>query len=435
MRSLACSKTQPRERNVLNSVWMKSAVVAAIGLGMGATHLMSDAPAAPAAGDWPRFLGPQGNNVSQEKIADQWPAEGPQKLWSAKVGKSYSSVVAKDDKVYFFSQDGGNEVLTCFDANTGAAVWTQTYKGGYPNNDYPGVRTTPTIDGDKIYTYGGAGMLVCRDLKTGKDVWNLDIIKATGGKMLEWGQASSPCIAGDLVIVQAGDGGAIAAAVNKTTGKGIWESEAKGKSGYAQVISIDVGGKPQLIVLGGKSLYSMDPTNGKTIWEKPWKADQDTNAATPVYDGQGNLFVSSGKDGAGMFKLSPDSATEVWGRERKLQTKFQPSILDGKALYLVADEKRGLIKALEWPTEKVLWDQNDPQMGFGGSIVRVGDKLIAQAQKGEVALLKATPEKCEKISSFTPYEDMNGRIWSMPVVYKGKLYVKGPEELFCYDVK
>jgi len=421
---------------VLNSSWIKAAALAAIGLGVSSAHLLADAPAAVASADWPKFMGPAGTNISREQIADQWPAEGPKKLWSAKVGKSYSSVVAKEDRAYFFSQDGGNEVLTCFDAAAGKAHWTQSYKGGYPKDDYPGVRATPVIDGDRIYTFGGAGVLVCRELSTGKELWNLDVIKATGAKLLEWGQSSSPCITGDLVVVQGGDGGAIAVAVNKTTGRGVWESQAKGKAGYAQIIAIEVEGKPQLIVFGGTHLYSMDPANGKTIWEHPWKTSYDVNAAAPIYDGQGNLFVSSAENvGAGMFKLTADKATKVWGPDRKLQSKFQPSILDGKTLYTVADEKRGLIKAVEWPTNKVLWESKDPQMGFGGSIVRVGDKLIAQTQKGEVALLKATPEACEKISSFTPYQDMSGKIWSMPVVYKGKLYVKGPEELICFDVK
>lgn len=425
---------------MLNSVWMKSAAMTALAVGVVSSSLRGDAPggspAAVASADWPRFMGPAGTGISQDKIADKWPAGGPKKLWTAKVGKSYSSAVAKDGKLYFFSGDGDKETLTCFDANTGAVAWTQSYKGGYPKDDYPGVRATPTIDGDKIYTFGGAGMLVCRDLKSGKDLWNIDIIKATGAKLLEWGQSSSPCVVGDLVVVQGGDGGAVAAAVDKNTGRGVWESQAKGKAGYAQIIAIEIGGKQQLIVFGGTHLIAMDPANGKTIWQEAWKTSYDVNAATPIYDGQGNLFISSAYNvGAGMFKLTPTGATKAWGPDRKIQSKFQPSILDGKTLYTVADEKRGVIKAVEWPTNKILWEAKDPQMGFGGSIVRVGDKLIAQTQKGEVALLKATPEAGEKISSFTPFEDTSGKVWSMPVVYQGKLYVKGPEELVCYDVK
>lgn len=418
---------------MLKSVWMKSAVAAAIVLGWSNALPAADAV---ASADWPRFMGPAGTGISQDKIADKWPDAGPAKLWSAKVGKSYSSAVAKDDRLYFFSENDGTEVLTCFDANTGSIHWTQSYKGGYPRNDYPGVRATPTIDGDKIFTFGGAGVLVGRDLKTGNQIWTVDVMKTTGGKLLEWGQSSSPLVTGDMVVVQGGDGGNVAIAVNKADGKTVWMSEAKGKAGYAQVIAIEIEGKQQLIVFSGTHLIAMNAADGKTVWQQPWKTSYDVNAATPIYDGQGNLFIASAYNvGAGMFKITATSATKVWGPDRKIQSKFQPSILDGKTLYTVSDEKRGVIKAIEWPTNKVLWEAKDPQMGFGGSIVRVGDKLIAQTQKGEVALLKATPEAGEKISSFTPFEDMSGKIWSMPVVYKGKLYVKGPDELVCFDVK
>ncbi len=180
----------------------------------------------------------------------------------------------------------------------------------------------------------------------------------------------------------------------------------------------------------------MDPATGKTIWEQPWKTNYNVNAAIPVYDGQGNLFISSAYNvGAGMFKLTPTGATKAWGPERKVQSKFQPSILDGKTLYTVSEDKRGTVKALEWPTNKVLWELKEPKVGFGGSILRVGDKLIAQSQTGEVSLIKATPEAAEKISTFKPFEDTDGQIWSMPTVYKGKLYVKGRTELMCFDIK
>src|SRR6185436_16704256 len=117
---------------------------------------------------------------------------------------------------------------------------------------------------------------------------------------------SSPLIDKDNVIVQSGIGGSIAVAVNKADGKVVWQSEAKGLGGYAAVIVADVGGKPQLIVFAGGGLHGMDPATGKTLWKQPWKSQDDITASTPVTDGKGNLFISTG-DGqgkAGMFQLS-----------------------------------------------------------------------------------------------------------------------------------
>ena len=421
------------------SVWITSAALAAIELGSVAAVVWADAPkpGGSASAEWPKWLGPNGTGVSQEQIADKWPADGPKKLWSAKVGIGFSSAVAKDGKVYFFGHQDGKDVLTAFEADTGKVAWTESYSGGYAK-DYPGTRASPTIDGDRVYTYGGAGQLVARELATGKQLWQLDVLKAAGSTgTLEWGQASSPFVHADHIVVQAGKGGAVAVAVNKADGKLAWQSEAKGLGGYAQVIAADVGGKPQLIVFGGDTLYGMDPAAGKTLWKQPWKTNYDVNAATPVYDGKGNLFVSSGYNvGGSMFKLTAGGVQKQWGPKKELQCRFQPPILDGDTVYVSSDDKRGTVRAVEWPTGKALWEAKEPKVGMGGSILRVGDKLIVQSESGEISLLKASPKEVAVVGKFKPFEATGkSKIWTMPVVYQGKMYAKGEEELVCFDVK
>ena len=424
------------------SVWITSAAVAAFGFGsvaalVGADVSKAGGGAGTASAEWPKWLGPNGTGISQEPIADKWPAEGPKKLWSAKVGIGFASAVARDGKVYGFGTQDGKDVLTCFEADTGKVLWSESYPNAY-SKDYPGTRASPTIDGDRIYTYGGAGQLVARELATGKQLWLVEVLKTAGsGENLTWGVSSSPFVHGDHIVVQSGKGGAVAVAVNKADGKVAWQSEAKGLGGYAQVIAVDAGGKPQLIAFGGDTLYGMDPATGKTLWKQPWKTNYDVNAATPVYDGKGNLFVASGYGvGGGMFKLTGSGAQKLWGPKKEFQCKFQPPILDGDTLYLVSEDKRGVLRAAEWPSGKVLWESKEPTVGFGGSFVRVGDKLIVQSQSGELSLVRATPKAAEVLSTFKPFEaPERSKIWSMPVVYQGKLYAKGAEELVCFDVK
>jgi outer membrane protein assembly factor BamB len=202
------------------------------------------------------------------------------------------------------------------------------------------------------------------------------------------------------------------------------------------VIVADVAGKPQLIVFAGSGLHGMDPANGKTLWQQPWKSQDDITASTPVYDGKGNLFISTGDalGKAGMFQLSATEAKKLW-EKRDYRTKFSAPILEGNTLYIVTEEGRGWIKSMSWPDGKVNYEMRKPALGFGGSILRVGgDKLIAQAQTGEVYLIQATPKAGKIISTFTPFEEAK-EVWSNPVVYQGKLFLKGPEELVCYEVK
>lgn len=418
------------------NVWTKAVAIAAVGLAATSGPVRADAAKPNAeAGEWPRWLGPDGTGISREPIADQWPAAGPKKLWSATIGSGYSSVVARDGKVYAFANDNGKDVLTCFDATSGAKGWSVADPQRF-ENDYAGTRASPTIDGDRIYTYGGGGQLVARELATGRQVWQVDVIKAAGSnEPLTWGQASSPFVHGGHVIVQAGKDGAVAVAVDKAAGKVAWLSAAKGVGGYAQVIAADVGGKTQLVAFGGTAAYGMDPATGKTLWQQPWKTSYDVNAATPVYDGQGNLFVASGYGvGGGMFKLTPGGAQKAWGPRKDLQCKFQPPILDGKTLFAVSEDKRGVVRAVEWPTGKALWELKEPKPGFGGSFVRVGDKLIVQSQTGEISMVKATAAAGTLVSTFKAFDGFD-QVWTMPVVYQGKLYAKGRDELACYDLK
>ncbi|HEX8914803.1 MAG TPA: PQQ-binding-like beta-propeller repeat protein [Humisphaera sp.] len=413
----------------MGKVWIKSVLAAAVGFGL------AGAAATAATAEWPKYLGPENTGISTEKIAEKWPEGGPKKLWSAKVGAAYSSPVALDGTIYFFGREENEEVLTAFDADTGKVAWRDAAKVNY-RVDYPGTRATPTIDGGVIYTYGGGGMVVARDLRTGKPTWTADAIKAAGSSgLLEWGQASAPLVRGDHVIVQAGKGGAVAVAFEKATGKVAWLSEAKGTAGYAQVVPVDVAGKPQLVVFAGEAVLGVDPATGKTLWQQPWKTSYDVNAATPVYDGKGNLFVASGYGtGGGMFTLSAAGAEKAWGVNSKLKCKFQPPIKDGDTVYLVSEDGRGTIKAMSWPDGKINWELKDPKVGFGGSLVRVGSFLIAQAQTGEIHLIKADPKAAEKVSSFKPFEGSD-KVWSMPIVYRGKLFAKGPDELVAFDIK
>src|SRR5688500_20371580 len=112
------------------------------------------------AEDWPRWRGPRTDGISRETdLARSWPQGGPARVWEADVGMGYSSPVAVAGKVYLFSLDNRRETLTCFDAATGDIAWSDAAEQGW-TGDYPGARATPTIDGDAVYTYGGAGDLI-----------------------------------------------------------------------------------------------------------------------------------------------------------------------------------------------------------------------------------------------------------------------------------
>jgi outer membrane protein assembly factor BamB len=433
----------------LNSL-KKKLGVAVLGI-LGASSL-AFALSPSGSADWSKWRGPQGDGIVREgNLATQWPAAGPKKVWSAKVGGGHASPVVANGIVYLFTRDEEKnlEVLTAYQAADGKVVWQQESAGGYNAQSDPswhGTRTTPSIDGHVIYTYGGSGDLIARELADGKEIWHLNVLQETKAKILEWGEASSPLVAGEMIYVQGGigKGAPVAVAVNKADGKILWQSEAKGSDegknsmkggtggGYAAPILASVGGKNQLVVLGGVAVYGMDPTTGKKLWEEPWLTSYDVNATTPVYQ-EPKLFISTGYGrGCMMLELSGTGAKKLW-ENKTLSSKFPQVILDRGYLY---GNSSGALKCLKWDDGKVAWELSRSKsegLGEGGSLVRFGDYLILLGERGKLTLGKATPEGFTKISGVDKIVE-GKNVWATPTIANGMLYVKGLEELVCLDI-
>ena len=388
---------------------------------------------AKAAEDWPKWLGPRGDNISKEQVATEWPADGPKRLWEAEVGEGHASPVAVGGKIYLFTMDGDEEVLTCFDANSGQVAWKQGYVIDR-KPDYAGTRATPTVEGARVYTLGQAGELTCRELADGREVWRTNVLRETGARLLTWGCASSPLIVGDKVYVQTGEGGPIAVAVNKADGKVAWKSEGKTKAGYASLVHAEVDGKPQIIIFAGRGLAGLDPETGKTIWADDFETMYDVNATTPIFHDGRVLFTAEYATGrAAMYELTGTSAKKVW-ESKNLKSKFQPVILENGFVY---GNDGGNLACIRWDDGKLVWRarEKDLRIGSGGSLVRVGgDKLLTVSEKkGRLSLLQATPQGYKLLAQVGEMFDADN-IWASPLVYDGKLYCKGKDEFVCLDV-
>jgi outer membrane protein assembly factor BamB len=385
-----------------------------------------------SATEWPKWRGPLGDGISREtNLADKWPAGGPPELWTADVGIGYASPIAAGGRVYLFSLTDNTETLTCFDANSGRIVWNQPGGRGRTNS-YPGTRATPAIDGTDIFTLGGTGDLICRDVATGNQRWSTNVLTENNATALDWGVASSPVVSGNLVFVQVGQGGPVAIAVNRSNGSIAWKSQAASLSGYAAPILVDVKGSPQLIVFGGKAVYGIDPQDGRTIWEHPWATSYDVHASTPIYR-DGRLFITSGYGtGSAMLQIDKNAPPKELWQCKFAQSRFQPAILDGDALYVNSE---GKMTCLGWNDARLFWqdDANKLKLGLGGSFVRIpGDRMISLGERGQLTLAKVTPAGIEVISSFKGPEGT--QVWAMPLIYGGRLYCKGEQEFVCYDI-
>lgn len=388
-----------------------------------------------SAEDWPMWRGPHADGISKETSAiPAWPAGGPKQLWSKTVGIGFSTPVAVAGRVYIFAiADNNKDTLYAFDAEKGTDLWKQDYDSqfqgkltGSMTGGWKGTRASPVIENNRIYTLGYAGDLVCRELETGKPLWHVNTLVITNANPCEWGQASNPLIDGDSLYVGGGNGGAVAIAVSKKTGDVIWKAE-KALGGYSQPILIDAQGTRQIIVLGGDKVFGLDPKTGRTIWKEPWKTMYDVNAATPIYR-DGYLFISSNYDhGCMMLQLTPTGATKLW-ETKDMKAHFPSPVLEGDVLY---GNSQGSVRCLTWPDGKVKWTAKD-KIGNGGSMLRVGDKLLMLSERGKLILSRATPQGIEKLGEAQIFD--GNQIWSSPILYNGKLYAKGTDDFACFDL-
>ena len=389
-----------------------------------------------ASNDWPQWRGPNRDGVSTETdILRQWPKDGPKVLWEAKVGDGFASVAVVKDRAFTIFQDRANESVVSWNAETGAECWRFSYPCQYTNSYGNGPRSTPSIDGEFIYTVGATGLMHCLKAFTenpqGEIVWSKDLLKEFAAAAPKWGVAFSPLVEGNRIfIMPGGPNGHALAALDKHTGAIVWKKYDDAAS-YSSPIAATFGKEPQILFLTGNRLVSVNPESGEQRWEYPWPIDNEINVATPlVVDDY--VFISSSY-GRGCVMLKIEKAGEKWKPSRvykstRMRNHFSTCVRFKDHLFGFDDST---LTCMSFLTGAVAWKER----GFDkGSVLLVNDQLIVYGANGILALTEANPERYIEKARFQFSKTANS-CWSAPVVSNGRLYVRDQERLVCYDVK
>jgi outer membrane protein assembly factor BamB len=195
---------------------------------------------------------------------------------------------------------------------------------------------------------------------------------------------------------------------------------------------IETGGQRQLVIFAGDAVYGMDPATGRTLWKEMWETGSEVNSSTPVYR-DGRLFVTSdyGK-GCMMMEISPAGEKKLW-ENTDIESRFPQTILDGDSLYANSE---GILKCMAWPTGKIRWQKrsSSDRIGLGGSLVRVaGGKLLLMTERGKLRLATADAKNLKTLAEKDLFEGED--IWSVPLVYGGRIYAKGQAEFVCLSAR
>ncbi|MCI0464865.1 MAG: PQQ-like beta-propeller repeat protein [Gemmataceae bacterium] len=393
-------------------------------------------PASPGVihSDWPQWRGVYRDGISRETgLLSEWPADlGQRKVWEQPAGAGYSALVVANGRACTIFQDGEQEAVVCWDALTGKELWRFRYPARYDNSYGNGPRSTPTIEGDRVYTVGGTGIMHCLSLRpqaaTGEMLWRRDLLTDFGAPNLQWGVSFSPLVREALVFVNpGGPGGNSLAALNKDTGATVWNT-GDDPAGYSSPVLATLAGRKQVVFFTGKGLVGVT-VGGEVLWRYPWETQYGANIATPIIVGD-YVFISSGY-GRGCTVVKVEATGEKQEAKRvyehvRMANHFSTCVLVGEHLYGFHDS---LLTCMEFRTGKVRWKER----GFDkGSLLVAEGLLIILGEQGKLALADASPEGYRERSSFTVAQ---GRCWTVPVLAQGRLYVRDETRVVCFDLR
>lgn len=382
------------------------------------------------AGDWPGFLGPNRDGLSPDTgLLKAWPDDGPTLLWQVNdLGGGWSSVAVADDCLYTTGNVGQQQMLICLDLN-GEEKWRVEQGPKCRHQKYDGARSTPTVDGDRIYVTGGNGLVTCHRAENGRIIWERDMVKQLGGSVGGWLYSESVLVLDDLAIVTPGGKNAIVA-LDKMTGKEVWRSDMSAKAGYSSCIAVNEGSST-IVVNGSQSgLLVVDAKTGEEIYKHEFAVNNTANVPTPAY-ADGHLFWAVGY-GKGGVCLKADQRGGRWTFD-EIWTTRDLNCHPGN--YVVADGfiygkgRRGL-SCIDLETGQTRWQERIS----AGQVCWADGMLYAFSDSdGRITLVPSTAEGATAAGTFKVAGQ--GRSWAHPVVIGSRLYLRYDTNLYCYDVK
>lgn len=350
---------------------------------------------------WPQWRGPtRDGQVSGAAWPDKLGTNHLQRVWSVELGPSYSGPLVGPELVFTTeTKDRKAEVVTALDRKSGKQVWSTQWEGAVSvpffaksNGDW--IRSTPALDGDRLYVAGMRDVLVCLDARDGKEIWRMDFVKELGAPLPDFGFVCSPLVDGDSVFVQAG---ASFLRLNKATGEVIWRTLKDEGGMWGSVFSsptfATLAGQRQLVVQTRDKLAGVDPADGKVLWEQPVEAFRGMNILTPVAV-RDTLFTSTYGGKTIGFKVAQAdgkwTVSEAW-RHKAQGYMSTPVVIDGVAYHHLKSQR---VTAMEVATGRELWTSNE-SYGKYWSLVASGNRILALDQRGVLFSLRANPEKLD----------------------------------------
>jgi outer membrane protein assembly factor BamB len=406
-----------------------------------------------SAQEWSDWRGTNRDGIWKEDgIVNEFRQNPIALKWRVNVGPGYSGPTVSGGKVYLTDKpesESGQERVLCFNAETGAEIWSYSYDCNYETVGYPaGPRASVVLSGGKAYSLGTMGNLFCFNAMNGKVLWKKDLKSEYAIRMPIWGIAATPLVRGQKIFLQiGGSDNACLIALDKNTGKEIWRS-LEDKASYSAPVMINREGRNVLVAWTADNLAGLDPESGKVHWKIPFAVKMGMGISTPViYDDF--IFVSCFYSGSLLVKIDSKALTarKIWLRAGENEIKTDalhcvintPVIKDG---FIYGVDSYGQLRCLELKSGNRVWENGTAvkkDRWANIHFINHGDKIWMFNEHGELLITELTPEAFTEISRaklIEPTTDQlnrkgTGVTWSHPAFAGKYVFARNDKELVC----
>lgn len=406
---------------------MKHTILAAL------AALVFALPPAVDGQDWPQWRGPKRDGeVPAFPEPSAWPAKLTER-WKVEIGTGYSTPILVGNRLFVFSRQDEEEVVSALDAGSGKVIWRTAYPAAFKMNPAtkvhgPGPKSTPVFANNRLFTLGITGVVTAFDVQTGKQVWQ----KPAGPVEPLYHTGQSPIVDGNLVIVHVGGhGNGALTAFDVATGTVRWSWTGDGPA-YGSPMVLDLAGTRQVVTFTQESFVGVSLATGELLWQRPYKTQSTTTSQTPIL--YRDTVIESGRNN-GITALRATGRGTTWTTENTWHTDevsvhMSDAVAVGNTLYGLSHLNRGQYFALDLDTGKILW-KSEPRQADHAAMSKAGNVIFSLEEDGELVVLRHNRTQFEPLARYTV---ATSATWPQPVISGNRIFVKDVTSLALWTV-
>ena len=376
------------------------------------------------------------NRLGQAPTLPSQLPEELKKIWSTKLtGPAVAGPAATAKRVIIpdKSRGGTHDLFRCLDATDGSEVWRLEYEADRELDYSNSPRATPVIHDGLVYLHGALGDLHCVRLDTGEVVWRTNYYREYGGKLLAWGSSSPPLIVGDKLIINPGEPDASVVSLHRKTGKLIWKTPGHAAA-YSAFVVGELGGRLQIVGYDSGSLGGWDTATGKRLWQHVPTEGSDFNVTTPLIH-EGKLLLATENNATRLHRFLKNGLLD--DKPLKANSSLAPDtcspVIVGDRVFATA---YGEMYCLDLKDNlKTLWVAVDDMFFDHSNVIGGNGRVLVWTQSGDLLLLDAAANEFKPLRRLRPFGDGKVDSMSHPAIVGDRLYIRGPSELACFELR